>query len=164
MNYLAMTKSEIANGEGIRVCLWVSGCEHHCKNCQNPESWDCEAGKPFTGEDFNRLVKELKSPYYDGLTLTGGDPLHPKNIKIIEYVAFKIKELFSNKSIWCYTGYNFEDVKNESIMQYIDVLVDGVYIDSKRDITLAFRGSTNQRVIDVQKSLKENKVILKEEV
>lgn len=160
MNYLSMTKAEVANGKGVRVCLWVSGCEHHCKNCQNPESWNLNSGKPFTGDDFNRLVKELSEPYCEGLTLTGGDPLHPQNIKIIEYIAIKIKELFPNKTIWCYTGYKFEEVKNLSIMNHIDVLIDGEYVDELRDVTLAFKGSPNQRVIDVKESLKKDAIVL----
>lgn len=160
MNYLSMTKSEITNGNGIRVALWVSGCNHHCKNCQNPESWDCNAGKKFTDKDFNNLVKELSLPYYDGITLTGGDPLHPNNINDVEDIVIKIKELLPNKTVWCYTGYKYENIKELNIMNYIDVLVDDVYIDKLRDITLPFKGSKNQRVINVKESFKQNKTVL----
>ena len=160
MNYISMTKAEIANGRGVRVALWVSGCDHHCENCQNPETWDCKAGRDFTGNDLNRLIKELSLPYYDGLTLTGGDPLHPQNIKTIEYIASSVKTLLPNKTIWCYTGYSFEDVKNLNVMKHIDILIDGLFVQELRDITLRFKGSSNQRVIDVQKSLSSNEVVL----
>lgn len=160
MNYVSMTKAEVANGESVRVALWVSGCEHHCKNCQNPETWNCNAGKLFTEDDLHKLMNELSLPYYDGLTLTGGDPLHPSNIGCIEYIAEKVKEVFPDKTIWCYTGYSFEDIKDFNVMKYIDVLIDGLFVEELRDITLAFKGSTNQRLIDVQKSLKENKIVL----
>ena len=163
MNYLSMTKAEIANGRGVRVALWVSGCNHYCKNCQNPESWNCNAGKKFTDEDFNNLIKELSLPYYDGLTLTGGDPLHPSNIKDVENIVIKLKELLPNKTIWCYTGYDYEQVKHLNIMNYIDVLVDGLYIDELRDITLPFKGSSNQRVINMPETIKQKKIVLLEE-
>ena len=160
MNYISMTKAEIANGYGVRVALWVSGCDHHCKNCQNPTAWDCKAGQLFTEEDFHKLMNELSLPYYDGLTLTGGDPLYPSNIRNIEYIVTKVKEVFPNKTIWCYTGYNFEEIKNLNVMKYIDVLVDGEYIDTLRDVTLPFCGSSNQRIIDVAKSLQSNQIVL----
>lgn len=159
MNYISMTKAEVANGCGVRVALWLSGCEHCCKGCQNPEAWDYNLGEYFTEDDFNRLVSELSLPYYEGLTLTGGDPLSPKNVSDVELLLIKLKQLLPDKTIWCYTGYIFEEIKDLSIMKYIDVLIDGPYIDSQRDITLAFRGSTNQRVINVQQSLKENKTV-----
>lgn len=160
MNYLSMTKAEIANGRGVRVALWVSGCNHHCKNCHNPESWDFNVGKKFTNEDFNNLIKELSLPYYDGITFTGGDPLHPSNIKDVKDIIIKIKEILPDKTVWCYTGYDYEQVKYLDIMKYIDVLVDGVYIDELRDITLPFKGSSNQRVIDVQETIKQKKIVL----
>lgn len=160
MNYMSMTKAEIANGHGVRVALWVSGCDHHCENCQNPETWDCKAGKLFTEDDFHKLMDELSLPYYNGLTLTGGDPLYPANIKCIEYIVEKVKEVFPDKTIWCYTGYKFEDVKDLELMKHIDVLIDGEYIDNLRDITLPFIGSPNQRIIDVSKSLQSNQIVL----
>ena len=163
MNYLSMTKAEIANGRGVRVALWVSGCNHRCKNCHNPESWDFNAGKKFTNEDFNNLIKELSLPYYDGITFTGGDPLHPSNIKDVEDIIIKIKEILPDKTVWCYTGYDYEQVKHLSVMKYIDVLVDGVYIDELRDITLPFKGSSNQRVINMPETIKQKKIVLLEE-
>ena len=160
MNYLSMTKAEVANGQNVRLALWVSGCNHHCKNCHNPESWDCNAGKPFTEDDLNRLIAELSLPYYDGLTLTGGDPLHQNNIEDITKLVIKVKERLPMKTIWLYTGCVFDNVKHLEMMNYIDVLVDGEYVEALRDTTLAFKGSSNQRVIDVQKSLKEDRIVL----
>ena len=160
MNYLSMTKAEIANGRGVRVALWVSGCNHCCKNCHNPDSWDCNAGKKFTDEDFNNLIKELSLPYYDGITLTGGDPLYPSNIKDVEDIIVKIKDILPDKTVWCYTGYDYEQVKHLNIMKYIDVLVDGMYIDELRDITLPFKGSSNQRVINMKETIKQKKIVL----
>lgn len=158
-----MTKAEIANGNGVRVALWVAGCNHHCKNCHNPESWSCNSGELFTEDDLHKLIKELSLPYYDGLTLTGGDPLHPSNVRNVEYIIKTIKQVCPNKTIWCYTGYEFEQVRNLEVMKYIDVLVDGRYVDELRDITLSFRGSSNQRIISVQESLRQNKIVLWEQ-
>ena len=162
MNYLSMTKAEVANGQNVRLALWVSGCDHHCKNCHNPESWDCHAGKLFAEDDFNKLIKELALPYYEGLTLTGGDPLHKNNIDDITKLVIKVKETLPMKTIWLYTGCVFDKIKHLEMMKYINVLVDGEYVDELRDITLPFCGSGNQRLIDVKKSLKEDKVVLYE--
>lgn len=155
-----MTKAEVANGNGIRVCLWVSGCPHHCNGCQNPESWNFDNGKPFTTYSLSNLISEINKDYCDGLTLTGGDPLAEPNIVEITDVAKTVKKLFPDKTIWCYTGYDYDSVKSEEIMKYIDVLVDGEFVKSKRDISLKWRGSSNQRVIDVKKSLQAGKVVL----
>ena len=160
MNYISMTKAEIANGSGVRVALWVSGCTHHCDNCQNPETWDCKAGKPFEHSDLIRLLNELSLSYYDGLTLTGGDPMHPMNRDMILKICHTVKGLYPDKTIWMYTGYSFEDIKDNTILNYIDVLIDGEYIDSMRDITLPFVGSPNQRIIDVPKTLQSNQIVL----
>lgn len=159
MNYISMTKAEIANGSGVRVALWVSGCTHHCENCQNPETWSCDAGKPFTHADLIRLLNELSLPYYDGLTLTGGDPMHPDNRDMILKICHSVKGLYPKKTIWMYTGYLFEEIKDEAVLNHIDILIDGEYVDQQRDITLAFMGSTNQRIIDVKKSLETGEVI-----
>lgn len=160
MNYLSITKAEVANGNGVRVCLWVSGCPHHCDGCQNPESWNFDNGKPFTPYSLSCLISEINKDYCDGLTLTGGDPLAESNIIEVTDVAKTVKELFPDKTIWCYTGYDYDSVKEEEIMKYIDVLVDGNFIKPKRDISLKWRGSSNQRVIDVKKSLQAGKVVL----
>lgn len=160
MNYLSITKAEVANGNGVRVCLWVSGCPHHCDGCQNPESWNFDNGKPFTPYSLSCLISEINKDYCDGLTLTGGDPLAESNIIEVTDVAKTVKELFPDKTIWCYTGYDYDSVKEEEIMKYIDVLVDGKFIKPERDISLKWRGSSNQRVIDVKKSLQSGKVVL----
>ena len=160
MNYLSITKAEVANGNGVRVCLWVSGCQHHCDGCQNPESWNFDNGKPFTPYSLSCLISEINKDYCDGLTLTGGDPLAEPNIVEVTDVVKTVKELFPDKTIWCYTGYDYDSVKTEEIMKYIDVLVDGEFIKSKRDISLAWRGSSNQRVIDVKRSLQTGNVVL----
>ena len=160
MRYQQILDCDIADGEGVRVVLFVSGCSHHCKGCHNPESWNPDNGKEFTDEVKEKLFNLIDRPYIDGLTLTGGDPLHPANIDCIEYIVNKVKEVYPDKTIWCYTGYSFEDVKNFNVMKHIDILIDGLFVQELRDITLRFKGSSNQRVIDVQKSLNSNEVVL----
>lgn len=148
MNYISLTKAEVANGTGVRVCLWVSGCPHHCEGCQNPESWDKNAGKEFTEETYSKIKKELSFDYCDGITFTGGDPLAPYNRDKVTEIAKRIKNDFKDKNIWCYTGYSFDEVKDLEVMKYIDFLVDGEFIKEQRDITLAFRGSRNQNIYE----------------
>lgn len=148
MNYLSLTKAEVANGTGIRVCLWVSGCPHHCKGCQNPESWDKNTGYEFTEETYNKIKNELSKEYCDGITFTGGDPLAPYNRDKVLEIAKRVKKDFPNKNIWCYTGYFLNDVKDLEGMEYVDTLVDGEFIKEQRDITLAFRGSKNQNIYE----------------
>ena len=160
MNYIRIDSEDMNNGEGFRVVLWVAGCNHHCLNCHNPETWNEKAGRPFTEETKEELFELLSKDYIDGLTLSGGDPLFPNNREPLTELCKEVKEKFPNKNIWCWTGYLYEQVKDLPIMEYIDVLVDGPYIDSQRDITLNWKGSPNQRVIDVQKTRKENKIVL----
>ena len=160
MNYIRIDSDDMNNGEGFRVVLWVAGCNHHCLNCHNPETWNEKAGRPFTEETKEELFKLLSKDYIDGLTLSGGDPLFPNNRELLTELCKEVKEKFPNKNIWCWTGYLYEQVKDLPIMEYIDVLVDGPYIDSQRDITLNWKGSPHQRVIDVQKTRKENKIVL----
>ena len=164
MNYLAIDEFDVANGPGVRVTLWVAGCSHQCKGCHNPESWDEQAGKPFTEKEIEYIDKVLENPYIKGLTLSGGDPfLHYNSHQLLELVK-RVKENHPNKTIWCYTGYTFEQLsKNLKLLQYIDVLVDGRFELDKRDITLQFRGSSNQRLIDVQKSLEKGEICLWED-
>lgn len=160
MNYAEIKEYDIANGPGVRMSLFVSGCDHHCKNCFNPETWEYDYGKPFTNDTIEELIKLLEPSYITGLTLLGGDPLMPKNIETVASLCCKIKEVYPDKSIWCYTGYTWEylmEVKRKNkhlrdILRYIDVLVDGPFIEEEKDLTLKFRGSRNQRIIDVQKS------------
>ena len=160
MRYHNITKDDMLNGEGLRVVLWVSGCEHHCPNCQNPITWDPYDGVPF-GIDARREIFDLLSKsYLSGLTLSGGDPMFPSNRRAILDLVCDIKTEFPNKNIWMYTGYNWSEVKDSPIMTEIDVLVDGKFIDALKDVNLPWRGSSNQRVIDVQKSLQSGKVVL----
>ena len=147
MRYLDILDCDIADGEGIRVTLFVSGCSHHCKGCHNPESWDYNNGEEFTEQVKEKLFNLIDRPYIDGLTLSGGDPLFCSNRADIEKLCIEFKERFPNKTIWCYTGYLYEEVKDLEIIKYIDVLVDGPYKEELRDITLPWVGSSNQRVL-----------------
>lgn len=160
MKYLNILDCDIADGEGVRVTLFVSGCSHHCKGCHNPESWNPENGKEFTEEVKEKLFKLIDRPYIDGLTLSGGDPLFCNNIKEIEKLCIEFKQRFPNKTLWLYTGYRYEEIPFKKILLYIDVLVDGRFELDKRDVTLAFKGSSNQRVIDVRQTLKTNSVVI----
>ena len=162
MKYLKISNFDTANGLGIGNVLWVSGCSHHCPQCHNPQTWDKNAGKEFTEEVLDNLLDKLKRPFIMRLTLSGGDPLFLGNRDEITNVVRKVKKNFPNIKIWCYTGYLWEEVKDLPCMDYIDVLVDGEFKIDLKDITLPFCGSSNQRVIDVQKSLKMGKVILEE--
>ena len=212
MNYHNITYPDMNNGNGLRVVLWLSGCSHHCYNCQNPQTWDVNSGIPFDESAKEELFRELDKDYISGLTLTGGDPLFESNLDdVLDLVTeinkrynfqkvdsanpckmdvsevkntHEIRILYPNKSIWIYSGYTWESIMNytscstddfdyieelytdeqyekrKKIISMCDVMVDGRYIDSQRDIALKWRGSFNQRVIDTQKSLKENKIVL----
>ena len=166
MNYHKIEKTSIANGTGIRVVLWVSGCSLHCKGCHNPETWDSCSGKPFDENAKKELFEALNKPYIQGVTFSGGHPFEKVNRSTIYCLAKEIKTKFPEKDIWLYTGYTWEEIFESDIREiirtlcWIDVLVDGRYIEEERDITLKWRGSRNQRVIDVKQSLKENKIVL----
>ena len=160
MNYLTITHNDMLNGDGLRVVLWVSGCSLHCEDCQNKYSWDFNEGILFDERAKEEIFSELKKDYISGITITGGHPLEKQNIEEIEKLCKEIKINFPNKTIWLYTGFIFEEIKNYSILKYIDVLIDGRYEKELRDISLKWRGSTNQRVIDVQKSLFSSEVVL----
>jgi anaerobic ribonucleoside-triphosphate reductase activating protein len=160
MKYLNILDCDIANGNGMRVTLFVSGCSHHCPNCQNPESWDCNMGKDFTCETLCNLVKLVDRPYIDGLTLSGGDPLFKNNRDTILEVCKTMKRFLPNKDIWLYTGYKFEDIEDLDVIKYVDYIVDDKFDINKRDITLAFKGSSNQRIIDVKSTLETGEVVL----
>lgn len=161
MNYQKITKFDTANGPGIREVLWVSGCDHHCEGCHNPQTWDYNSGKPFTIETIDEIIKDLNEPFRAGITLSGGDPLSSYNCETILYLVLAIRKIYNtDKTIWCYTGYKWEEVKHSRVVQLMDVLVDGEYEQEHRDISLPYCGSTNQRVIDVQKSLQQNTVVL----
>lgn len=160
MNYIKITFNDIANGPGVRTVLWVAGCEHHCQGCQNPDTWDFQNGYPFDDAAKEQIFKSCDNPYRDGITLSGGDPLNPANISALTDFAAEFKRKFPGKTVWCYTGYLWENVKNAEIMNYIDVLIDGRFMESRYDISLKWRGSSNQRIIDVSKSLKNNAIVL----
>lgn len=169
MNYLEIKKYDIANGPGVRVSIFVSGCTHHCKGCFNPESWDFKAGKPFTEETIEELIESLKPDYIRGLTLLGGEPMEPANQQALLPLLKKVKETYPNKDIWAFSGYLFDkqimDVMakkydfTKEMIDYIDVLVDGEFHEEEKDLSIIFRGSRNQRIIDVKKSLKEGTVV-----
>lgn len=160
MNYQKIERFSTNNGTGIRVVLWCSGCSLHCKNCQNSETWDKDSGQLWTEESEQELFEALDKNYITGISYSGGHPLEHYNIDVITDIAKKIKERFPNKTQWLYTGYYWENIKNLEIIEYIDVVIDGPYVDEQRDISLKWRGSSNQRVIDVKKSLELNQIVL----
>lgn len=180
MNYHNITTDDMNNGEGLRVVLWLSGCNHYCKGCQNTQTWDENSGIKFDISAKNEIFEELSKDYISGITFSGGDPLHENNLEKVLMLVNQIRLLFPTKTIWLYTGYTWESImysrmphppkytakeflqwnQRNEIVSSIDVLVDGRYEEDKRDVLLHWRGSSNQRVIDVQESLKQNKVVL----
>lgn len=160
MRYNKIRKMDIADGPGVRVSIFMQGCHFHCKNCFNPETHDFAGGKEFTQDTINEVLKLCEPDHIKGLSILGGEPMNPANIEGTTELAKQFKEKFPNKTLWTWSGYTFDkDLKDKEVMKYIDVLVDGNYIDEKRNPTLAWRGSENQRVIDVQKSLELGEVI-----
>lgn len=160
MRYNKIRKMDIADGPGVRVSIFMQGCHFHCKNCFNPETHDFAGGKEFTQDTINEVLKLCEPNHIKGLSILGGEPMNPANIEGTTELAKQFKEKFPNKTLWTWSGYTFDkDLKDKEVMKYIDVLVDGNYIDEKRNPTLAWRGSENQRVIDVQKSLASGEVI-----
>ena len=169
MNYADIKVADVANGLGVRVSLFVSGCNHHCKGCFNEEAWDFNFGKKFTEKTIEEIINDLDNPYISGLSILGGEPLEYENQKGILPLVKKVKEIYPDKNIWCYTGFTFDkDViggmcnkwkETKELISYIDVVVDGKFEEDKKSLSIKFRGSTNQRIIDVKKPLKENKVV-----
>ncbi|MBQ2717195.1 MAG: anaerobic ribonucleoside-triphosphate reductase activating protein [Clostridia bacterium] len=170
MNFGEIKNCDIANGLGCRVSLFVSGCTHHCKGCFNAQTWDFNFGEKFTEKTENYILDLLKPSYIRGLSLLGGEPFEPENQKVLYPFLKKVKNLFPDKTVWCYSGYLFEEIVGEKkarcttdiskeMLSLIDVLVDGRFIESQKDIRLKFRGSSNQRIIDVQNSLKDGKIV-----
>lgn len=153
MRYHKITPVDIANGPGCRETLWVAGCEHHCPNCHNPETWDKNGGVPFTDVVLQCLLDQLAPFYIRGLTISGGDPLAPYNRNVVEWIVTHVTKAFPQKDIWIYTGYTWEEIKDLPFLNMVDVIVDGEFIEAEKDIRLVFKGSKNQRVIDVKKSL-----------
>lgn len=160
MNYGKINYTDIANGPGVRVSLFVSGCRNKCKGCFNRESWDFNFGKKFTISTLTNLLLALDKPYISGLTILGGDPLEPENLPTVTSICRTIKTINDSKNIWIYTGYLYEDFQNLELFDYVDVVVDGKFIESEKDISLQFRGSKNQKIVDVKRSKMENEVKL----
>ena len=170
MNYGNIKKYDIANGEGVGISLFVSGCTNHCKNCFQPETWDFEYGKPYTKETEAEILNFLKNDFCKGLSLLGGDPFEFSNQEELVKLCKKAKELYPNKDIWAWTGFILDQdlldggrrhgPMTDELLSYIDVLVDGPFVEEKKNIQLAFRGSENQRVIDLKKSLAQNEIVL----
>lgn len=169
MNYADIKKIDVANGEGVRVSVFVSGCNHHCKGCFNQCAWDFNYGKEFTEKEEQQIIDYMNHDYISGLSLLGGEPLEPKNQEGLLPLVKKVKEKFPNKNIWCYTGFDFEkDVvgkmakNNETtreLLKYIDIIVDGKFEEDKKDLKLQFRGSSNQKIVDVKKSLQTGQIV-----
>lgn len=170
MNYATIKKYDVANGPGVRVSLFVSGCTHHCPGCFNPETWDFNYGNLFDSDVMNEIMKALEPSYIRGFTLLGGEPFEYKNQQGVLPLLREINNRFPHKDIWCFTGYDFEkDILGDMVtkwpetsemLSYIDVLVDGEFVESQKDLSLRFRGSSNQRLIQVQESLNTDSIVL----
>ena len=165
MYYADIKRIDVANGPGVRVSLFVSGCTHHCKGCFNPETWDFKYGKEYTKDTEDEIIEYLRPDHIKGLTLLGGDPLEYTNSIALLPLLDRIKKKLPNKDIWCFTGYTWEDLMNtytlrKDILSYIDVLVDGEFIEELKSLNLKFKGSSNQRIIMVQESLEKGEIVL----
>ncbi|WP_249029327.1 anaerobic ribonucleoside-triphosphate reductase activating protein [Tannockella kyphosi] len=160
MNYHNITHADMLNGEGLRVVLWLAGCTHRCQGCQNPQTWDIHGGIAFDDAAKQELFDYLSQDYISGITLSGGDPLHPQLLNEVHDLIKEIKEKFPTKTIWLYTGFVFEDIRDIELIQYLDVIVDGKFELALLDPKLHWKGSSNQRVIDVQSSMNSNIIIL----
>lgn len=162
MRYHNITKDDMLNGDGLRVVLWVAGCSHCCKECQNPITWDPNGGLEFDEAAREEIFAELEKDYISGITFSGGDPLHINNAFDVTELAREIKERFPDKTIWLYTGAQWQEIEHMKILQYLDVLVDGEFQVEKKDVNLHWVGSSNQKVIDVQKTLDKGEIVLHE--
>ncbi len=170
MHYGEIKNCDIANGEGVRVTLFVSGCTNHCENCFQPQTWDFAYGEPFTEQTQETLLQMLKPAYINGLTLLGGEPMEPENQRALLPFIKKVRETYPEKTVWIFSGFTWEELHREgshprcevtdSLLSLADVLVDGRYVEALHDISLRFRGSSNQRLIDVQKTLKNGEIVL----
>ncbi len=170
MNYADIKRCDVANGPGIRVSLFVSGCTHHCKECFNPETWDFNYGSPFTENEIEQIIEYMSPDYIKGITILGGEPFEHPNQQGLLPLLRRIRKVYPEKNIWCFSGYDFEkDIlgrmvkeweETEEMLSYIDVLVDGEFMVDKKDLTLVFKGSSNQRTILVQESLRNNEIVL----
>ena len=160
MKYNKIRKMDIADGPGVRVSIFMQGCPFHCKNCFNPETWDFEGGKEFTQETIDKVLELSNKNEVKGLSILGGEPMAPTNVEGTAKLAKAFKEKYPEKNVWAWSGYKYEQIKDIAALKYIDVLVDGNYEDELHDPTLKWKGSSNQRVIDVQKSLKNGGITL----
>ena len=170
MNYADIKKCDVANGPGVRVSLFVSGCSHHCKECFNPETWDYNYGTPFTDKTIDEIIEYMEPDYIKGITLLGGEPLEHANQKGLLPLLRKINDIYPEKNVWCFTGYDFEkDIlgrmikewqETKELLTYIDVMVDGEFMIEKKDLGLIFKGSSNQRTIMVKQSLEKDCIVL----
>lgn len=176
MKYAKIKKCDVANGPGVRVSLFVSGCNHHCKNCFNREAWDFNYGQEFTKNEQNEIIDDLKPEYITGLSLLGGEPFERTNQEGLVPLLKKVKQAYPDKKIWCYTGFTFdkqilgEMIEKENrestkeMLNNIDYIVDGRFVEELKDPKLRFRGSSNQRIIDVKKSLEQNEIVIWDEL
>lgn len=160
MRYHNITKDDMLNGDGLRTVLWVAGCTHECRNCHNPVTWDVQGGVEFDQTAKEELFEALDKDYISGLTLSGGDPLHPENRGPVEKLILEVKDRFPDKTIWMYTGFLWEEVCMLDSVRNVDVLVDGPFVEELKDTALHWKGSSNQQVIDVKKSLEQKKKVL----
>ena len=160
MHYNRIRKMDISNGPGVRVSIFFQGCPFHCKNCFNQETWDFDDGKEFNDDVIEHIIELSSKNYITGLSILGGEPMHKNNIQGTLKLAKKFKETFPNKTIWCWTGFLYDNIKNEEVLNYIDVLIDGQFINDEFDPNLKWRGSRNQRIIDIKKTKKNKKLIL----
>ena len=170
LNYATIKKCDVANGPGVRVSLYVSGCTHHCKGCFNQETWDFAFGKPFTQAQLKEILEDLEPEYIRGFSLLGGEPFEPANQEVLVGVLRHIRERYPKKTIWCYSGYLFDHdmlagklgdpAITREMLGYLDVLVDGEFVESKKNLNLRFKGSENQRIINVPKSLETGTIVL----
>ena len=170
MNFADIKQNDAANGPGIRVSLFVSGCRHMCKNCFNKDAWDFNYGEPYTEAETEKIIEAMRPDYIKGFSLLGGEPFEKENQAVLCEVLEKIRKAYPEKTIWCYTGYDFEKdllsgrlcdkMITDRMLSCIDILVDGKFVEEKKNLKLRFKGSENQRIIDVKKSLQENRIIL----
>lgn len=169
MNYASIKRLDIANGEGVRVSLFVSGCRNHCEGCFQPETWRFDYGQPFTEATIQTILADLAPSYVDGLTLLGGEPFEPENQRELIKLLCVVRAAYPNKDIWAFSGYTYEELCGDShphcefteeMLRLIDVLVDGRFIEAEKNLSLRFRGSNNQRIIDLKKTMVGNSVVL----
>ena len=163
MRYNKVRKMDISNGPGVRVSVFFQGCMFHCKSCFNSETWDFNLGKEYTLDIENKILEFCKEDYIDGLSTLGGEPMHPLNIDGTIHLARRFKEMYPKKTLWAWSGYLFDEIPNKEIFKYIDVLVDGRFMVDKKDPRLKYAGSSNQRVIDVKKTIESGEIILYED-